>query len=172
MKGDREKCLNSGMSDYLAKPIDPDELSAILVKWIKPKSAPHAPKKVESPKVVEGSSTGLIWDRVGAFKRVGQKESRLAYLARLFLEDMPQRISDIDGAFTDRDITTILTVSHACKGVALNLGLTQFAETSKQLEDAARNNRYSQCTDIHSDFVDHFNAATQILSEYMETQAQ
>jgi len=170
MKGDREKCLNSGMSDYLAKPIDPDELSAILVKWIKPRSEPNTIENIKSSKVVEESSAGLIWDRVGAFKRVGQKESRLAYLARLFLEDMPKRVSDIDEAFSRKDITTILTVSHACKGVALNLGLMQFAQTSRQLEDAARHDRYSQCAGIHSEFVDHFNTATQILSDYMKTQ--
>ena len=35
MKGDKEKCLQAGMSDYLAKPIRPEPLSRILDKWLK-----------------------------------------------------------------------------------------------------------------------------------------
>ena len=35
MKGDREKCLNIGMDDYLSKPIDFDKLSDVLQKWLK-----------------------------------------------------------------------------------------------------------------------------------------
>ena len=34
MKGDREKCIDAGASDYLAKPVDPEDLVAKLRDWL------------------------------------------------------------------------------------------------------------------------------------------
>ncbi|WP_017219932.1 response regulator [Moritella dasanensis] len=42
MAGDKEKCFNVGMSDYLSKPIDVEELEGILLKWLKPEKCDDA----------------------------------------------------------------------------------------------------------------------------------
>src|SRR5262249_42086860 len=39
MKGDREKCLAAGMDDYVAKPIGPETLLAVLTRWVPSESA-------------------------------------------------------------------------------------------------------------------------------------
>ena len=39
MASDRDMCLKAGMNDYVAKPIDPDELFRAVLKWIPPRDA-------------------------------------------------------------------------------------------------------------------------------------
>ena len=39
MQGDREKCLEAGMSDYLSKPLQREALAAVLARWTTPQSA-------------------------------------------------------------------------------------------------------------------------------------
>jgi len=36
MEGDREKCLDAGMDDYLAKPLQVEDLDRVLALWLKP----------------------------------------------------------------------------------------------------------------------------------------
>ena len=37
LKGDREKCLEAGCSDYVAKPVDSDQLLSLLRVWLSPR---------------------------------------------------------------------------------------------------------------------------------------
>ena len=46
MAADREKCLNAGMNDHIGKPIDPDELFSVLLRWA---GRRNVDVKLESP---------------------------------------------------------------------------------------------------------------------------
>jgi CheY-like chemotaxis protein len=55
MKGDREKAFESGATDYVTKPVDPDKLLAVIHRWL-PYRSSHAPK-ASSRDVTAGSAS-------------------------------------------------------------------------------------------------------------------
>jgi CheY-like chemotaxis protein len=49
MKGDRQKCLDAGASDYIAKPVDIDLLLALLRVWLGRSRSAEQPAKAKRP---------------------------------------------------------------------------------------------------------------------------
>jgi CheY-like chemotaxis protein len=48
MQGDREKCLQAGMDDYVAKPVTPQSLAEVLRKWLPKEPVVDGPERVHS----------------------------------------------------------------------------------------------------------------------------
>jgi CheY-like chemotaxis protein len=53
MKGDRQKCLDAGASDYIAKPVDIDLLLALLRVWVARARENAAPLNAPSIRAAE-----------------------------------------------------------------------------------------------------------------------
>jgi len=144
MAGDRERCLLAGMNDHLAKPIDPEELWAKLLRWVRPRH-PVAPKPVAvaaapgpeaaAPWLQRLAEAGPIDVANGLHQAIGREALYRSLLARFVTgqRDFPARLA---GAVAQGDWAAAERLAHTLKGVAAQVGAKALRHSAEQLEKA------------------------------------
>ncbi|MCX7822548.1 MAG: response regulator [Syntrophobacterales bacterium] len=136
--GYKDKCLSSGMSDYLSKPIDSEKLFEVLASWIKPKDSYQG---VNAENVVFEKATEEFPDKVGnihvkkAIKSLGGKRTTYLKILKSFLQENSHTIS-LREAFKDSNLVLAERILHTLKGSSGNIGALELREKVLTLEAA------------------------------------
>lgn len=110
MMGDRQKCLEAGMDDYIAKPVDKDMLVRIMKRWIDFSSTQIPAEKIP---VVDLS---MLHGIVGDDPRL-EKE-----LLKVFIDETQKSLNVLSGQKTDGSNHVWSETAHKIKGGAANIG--------------------------------------------------
>ena len=148
MASDREKCVEAGMNDHLAKPIDPDHLFAALLRWIKPRDRAAAEarnipqERPVSQAAGEGDSLEIAGiDTKTALKRTGGNRRRYESLLERFADSQVQAVGEIRRALGANDTSTARRLAHSLKGASGNLGAEGLSEVAAKAEAALGQNQ-------------------------------
>ncbi|HEV8201184.1 MAG TPA: response regulator [Candidatus Polarisedimenticolia bacterium] len=129
LRGDREKCLEAGMDDYLPKPVKIDDLGKALARWTPQESgsAEDDPAPDESPVAVPASS-GSADDPLdrAAFHQLEECDRTggrfIGTLIAAFEKEAPARIEAMRLAIEKLSPADLSQAAHALKGSAAALG--------------------------------------------------
>ena len=138
MQGDRERCIEAGMSDYLAKPISPNALANMLEQWLSEKvGADDTPPPDENCPVVTivTSVTGhLIFDQKAVLKHFNSDMDVVHIAVSGTLEGIPDELAGLRQACDAADAPTARRHAHTLKGLARTVCALPCATEAERLE--------------------------------------
>ena len=140
MDSERRRCLEIGMNDFVTKPIDPDLLRDILIRWRPTQATPAQAKKMESAPM--SSADGLPdlpgIDKADGLRRMMNKPALYEKVLRDFHARFMAEPEVIHAAMLAGDYATAERRAHSTKGLAGTIGALGLQNASKELELALR----------------------------------
>jgi len=136
MPSDVKSCMQAGMNDHVAKPIDPLDLYTKLDRWISNSrldgvEAGHLPE-LQSSGVDIPELAGI--DTEGGLKRIGGDTSLYQKVLYKFAGSQQQSAARVYGLFQEGNREESLSLIHSLKGVAGNIGAETLCAVASELE--------------------------------------
>jgi two-component system sensor histidine kinase/response regulator len=128
MKGDRERCLEAGMDDYLAKPLDSARVYGVIERI-----SAAAPPREAAPTVADSSQ---LYEAL--LVRTDGDEPLLLEIIQLFLDALPSQLRDVRAALDATDCDAVRRAAHALRGAASNFNASTVVDAAWKLEQMAQ----------------------------------
>ena len=138
MSGDRERALESGMNDYVSKPVEPDEMRQVVYRWTlggtdaaEPARVPAEPEK----------PTVVALDLDAALRRASGNMALLIKMMQRFQADAPNFARNFEEMRNVEDVEGAVRTAHSLKGIAGTIGLLELQAAAGRLEAAVRDDQ-------------------------------
>ena len=170
ISGAREQYITAGFIDYLTKPIDPDKLEEMLIKYLPDEKinkgdneekgdevvAPTLPSEL---KQLEGQN---IIDINEGIDNNGSLEAYLMILKMLY-DLVDDKLDEINGFYEDEDIDDYTIKVHALKSSLRVVGAAAMGEEAQSLENAGKEGDIVFIKEHHQDFVNNVRSLKEVL---------
>ncbi len=145
MQGDRERCLEAGMDDYIPKPISKEELGKILRRWVgegeavSTRSAGNGDLSSPGDRHAAGKDQGdSVWDPEQTLTRLDGDQDLLCQLADLFITQGPKEMHEVQEALQQGDASRLARAAHKLKGSVIQFNASGVVAAVKELDEVSR----------------------------------
>ena len=136
MPGDRDLCLRAGMDDYIAKPIRPQELDAVMVRFMEYRGGDSEESlAVRSAALTSSMETNL--DLAAAVEDLGEL-GLLLTMAKMLLGEWGQHVGRVQESLGQRDAAALSIDAHTLKSLLAIFHADKARRLALKLEEAAK----------------------------------
>ncbi len=165
MAGDRRKCLDAGMDDYLSKPVSRAELEQCIARWKDtqmpvPAAAPALSEQrdAQRPGVLDQNVLSELREVLGA---------EVDKIIAVYLEDTPRLIAQLEHAVAASNPIALRIAAHTLKSSSANVGAMTLSNAARDLEYGARDGTLSQPAVAVAQIVSEFTQVREALKASM-----
>ena len=145
MQGDRERCLASGMNDYISKPFSSAGLATVLKKWLPWDAGPAGAEpggiaRGESPTSAAGLKVlpPAVFDEAALMQNLLHDWDLARSVVNGFLENIPEQLAALSSHLAAGDIPGAQFRANCIKGAAASVSGKALEKAASKMEQAGK----------------------------------
>ena len=144
MQGDRQRCLDAGMDEYIAKPIRAHQLFQTVANVLGLSSKPLPTPDLPSGGAAQTTQADKLWDPNVALESVKGDRDLLRIVMETYLEESPRLVADMHQALEKSDGPQLNMAAHSLKGSLRFFGAEKGFQLAYQLELMGRDKEFDK----------------------------
>lgn len=162
--GEREKCLQAGMNDFLLKPFRQEELSEKIESWLSIQRRAREPVN----KLPEDMPSDLDKEMAARLKLLEEDYGRemVIKIIEMFIPDAEARIERISRAIREKDSRELEEAAHGLKSGAANIGAAEMAQLCEQLEMQSQTGPLTGAEELLKQLIDSWSKVREQIANY------
>ncbi len=170
LQGEADRCLASGMNDYLTKPLEMNKLKTMLAKWLPVDhgniaDTPALESEAETEPVAQPAATDAVVNIKALTDMFGEDMDTVKEILGEYVQPSRDIIGEIDAGYESHDADAVGKAGHKLKSSSRAIGADALADLCAALEQAGKSGNWEEIKKLYPDLDHTFNDVVGYIEE-------
>jgi two-component system sensor histidine kinase/response regulator len=141
MKGDKQRCMEAGMDDYITKPVRKNELKEKIYTWVHGKghdTVSTLDNAQEASFDMKGYGQSILLDMNALNEARTLLKDKFDYMVDCYIEDVENYLIEMKEAIQKQDLESLIRPAHTIKSTSKRMGAMALSDLARDIERMAR----------------------------------